>query len=141
MPPIDLSPLETICKRIALNIPDNCQWRWDREFNLALTIINRRDEIMVGLPLQLEFSHKWDFSSINDAEAPVREYFHGGFGVVPGQKVFTTDPVMGVVLFVAWWPWGDDERISLRVGLVSTNTDGIGEVDAKKLICSWLDIK
>jgi len=141
MPRTDLRPLETICRRIALNIPNDCRWQWDREFNLALTIINRQDEITVELPLKLEFAHQWDFSSINEADAPVRHYFHTGFGVVPGQKIFTSDPVNGVTLFVAWWPWGDDERISLRVGLVSSEADGIANTEAKALICTWLDIQ
>lgn len=136
----DLSALESVCRRISLNIPPNAPWRWDKEFNLALTVIDRQDEIMVELPLTLEFSHKWDFTSIDDADAPIREYFQAGFGIVPGQKVFTMDPVDGVVLYAAWWPWGDDERISLRLGLVTVSGEGLDNADMKALICRWLDL-
>ena len=140
MPRTDLDALEAVCRRVSLNIPDNCPWCWDKEFNLALTVIDRQDEIMIELPLVLEFDHKWDFATINDAEAPVRNFFQAGFGVVPGQKVFTMDPVNGVVLFAAWWPWGDDERISLRLGLLSVSGDPLDNAEVKRLICKWLNL-
>jgi hypothetical protein len=140
MPRTDLDALQAVCQRVSLNIPDNCPWCWDKEFNLALTVIDRQDEIMIELPLVLEFDHKWDFATIDDAEAPVRNFFQAGFGVVPGQKVFTMDPVNGVVLFAAWWPWGDDERISLRLGLLSVSGDPLDNSEVKRLICGWLHL-
>lgn len=141
MPLKSLDAYEVVCQRISLNIPDKCQWRWDREFNLALTVIDRKDEITVELPLTLEFSHKWDFTSIEDAEKPIRDFFQAGFGVVPGQKLFTMDPIDGVALYAAWWPWGDDERISLRIGLLSVAGGKIENARVKKLICKWLDLE
>jgi hypothetical protein len=141
MPRTDLDPLETVCRRIALNIPHDCHWQWDREFNLALTTVKSQDAVMVELPLAIEFAHQWDFSSIDEADAPVRDFFHAGVGVVPGQKVFTTDPVAGVILFAAWWPWGDDAQISLRVGLMSAHPGALASAEAKALLCSWLDIR
>ena len=140
MPRTDLDALETVCQRISLNIPNNCPWRWDKEFNMALTVIDRQDEIMIELPLVLEFTHKWDFATIQDAEAPVRDYFRAGFGVVPGQKVFSMDPVNDVVLFAAWWPWGDEARISLRLGLFSVSDAPLENAEIKNLICRWLDL-
>ncbi len=140
MPRTDLEALETVCHRVSLNIPDNAPWRWDKEFNLALTVIDRQDEIMVELPLTLEFANKWDFASINDADPHVRDFFQSGLGVVPGQKVFTMEPLNGVVLFAAWWPWGDDERISLRLGLLSVTDKKLENTEVKALICRWLKL-
>lgn len=141
MPRTDLDALETVCHRISLNIPDTSPWQWDKEFNLALSVIDRQNEIMVELPLTLEFAHKWDFATIDDADHPTRDFFQSGLGVVPGQKVFTTDPVNGVVLFATWWPWGDDERISLRLGLMSISTEKIEKTEVKALICRWLNLR
>ena len=141
MPRNDLDALEAICQRISLNIPEKCPWRWDKEFNLALSVIDRQDEIMVELPLTLEFSHKWDFATINNADSAIRDYFQAGFGIVPGQKLFTMDPVNDVVLYAAWWPWGDDERISLRLGLVSVSDEKLDNAEIKRLICRWLNLE
>lgn len=141
MPRTDLDELKTICHRISLNIPDSCPWRWDKEFNLALTVIDRQDEIMIELPLTLEFANKWDFTSIDEADPVIRGIFQAGFGIVPGQKVFTTQPVNGVLLYAAWWPWGDDERISLRVGLASVTGEVIDRAEVKNLICDWLNLE
>jgi len=140
MPRNDLDALKRICQRISLNIPTNCPWRWDKEFNLALTVIDRKDEIMVELPMTLEFSHKWDFTSIHEADEPIRDFFQAGLGLVPGQKVFTMDPVNGVVLYAAWWPWGDDERISVRLGMVAVSGEKLENRDIKALICRWLNL-
>lgn len=136
----DLDALATICQRISLNLPENSPWRWDREFNLALAVIDKQDAIVVELPLTLEFTHKWDFTTINDAEAAIREFFQAGFGIVPGQKVFTMDPLNGVVLYAAWWPWGDDARISLRLGLAAVGGEKLANREAKRLICRWLNL-
>ncbi len=141
MPRNDLDVLGVICQRISLNIPEKCPWRWDKEFNLALSVIDRQDEIMVELPLTLEFTHKWDFTTINNADAAIRDYFQAGFGLVPGQKLFTMDPVNDVVLYAAWWPWGDDERISLRLGLVSVSDEKLDNAEIKRLICRWLNLE
>ena len=136
----NLKPFETVCQKISLNLPQQSPWRWDREFNLALTVIEKKDEITVELPLALEFSHKWDFSSIEEAEKSISDYFQAGFGVVPGQKLFTMDPIDGMVLYAAWWPWGDDERISLRLGLLSVDSEKISNAKIKNLICKWLGL-
>ena len=137
---IEFEELKTISQRVSLNIPENCPWRWDKEFNLALTVIDRQDEIMVELPLTLEFADKWDFATIQDADEPIREFFQAGWGIIPGQKVFTSHPVNGNVLYVAWWPWGDDERISLRMGLMSISVEKLNPAEVKKLICDWLNL-
>jgi len=135
-----LKPFETVCQKISLNLPQQIPWRWDREFNLALVVIEKKDAITVELPLALEFSHKWDFSSIDEAEKSISDYFQAGFGVVPGQKLFTMDPIDGMVLYAAWWPWGDDERISLRVGLLSVDDEKVSNARVKYLICKWLGL-
>ncbi len=140
MPRTDLDILETVCHRISLNIPPSCPWRWDKEFNMALTVIDRQDAIVIELPLSLEFSNNWDFTTIDDADAIIRDFFQAGFGVVPGQKVFAMEPVNGVVLYTVWWPWGDDERISLRLGLMSIDGEKLDNAEAKQLICNWLKL-
>jgi hypothetical protein len=140
MPSPNLDALKTICQRISLNIPDHCPWRWDKEFDLALTVINSQDEIMIALPLTLEFAHTWDFMTINEADAPLRDFLQSGFGLVPGQKMYSSDSVQGVVLFIAWWPWGADDRISLRLGLIAETEQILTRAEARKLICEWLNL-
>jgi hypothetical protein len=131
---------ENVCQKISLNLPGQHPWRWDREFNLALTVIEKKDEITVELPLSLEFTYKWDFSSLEQAGKPIYDFFQAGVGVVPGQKLFTMDPIDGVALYAAWWPWGDDERISLRLGLLSMDGKKIDNSEVKNLICKWLGL-
>jgi hypothetical protein len=51
------------------------------------------------------------------------------------------EPINGVVLYVAWWPWGDDERISLRLGLASIVGEKLQNAEIKSLICRWLKLE
>lgn len=137
----NLDKFKEISQRVSLNIPDKTPWRWDREFNLALTVIERQDDVVIELPLTQEFPYKWDFSTIDDADQAVRDFFEAGFGLIPGQKLFTTDPIDGKVLYVAWWPWGDDARISLRMGLITISGPKMDNAEVKQLVCDWLSIK
>lgn len=137
----NLDKFKEISERVSLNIPGKTPWQWDNGFNLALTVIERQDDVMIELPLTLEFPHKWDFSTIDDADEAIRDFFQVGFGLIPGQKLFTTDPIDGKVLYVAWWPWGDDARISLRMGLISVFGKKLENSEVKDLVCGWLNIK
>ena len=52
-------------------------------------------------------------------------------GIRSTQQLFTTQLEQDVMSYVAWWPWGDGQTISIRVGLVLSGT--IPDVDAASL--------
>lgn len=137
----NLDKFREISQRVSLNITGKAPWRWDKQANLALAVIERQDDVMIELPLTLEFPNKWDFSTIDDADEAIRNFFQVGFGLIPGQKLFATHPVDGKVLYVAWWPWGDDARISLRMGLFSVSGEKLEDEKVRALLCNWLNIQ
>ena len=135
-----LNTFETICKRISLNIPNEDKWRWDGRFNTALVTFEKKDMELIYFPIMQEFTKQWDFVSIDHAEGSFFEFFNDQFGLVPGQQIFTSEDDSGIILFATWWPWGDDLRFSLRVGLYANGQKGLNDHEIKAYLTEWLGI-
>jgi hypothetical protein len=128
-----------ICRKICLNIPAGHRWHWDQRRNMAVIVLDEQDAEMVFYPLFKEFCSHWNFSSINKASVEINNYIHTEYGLMPGQVFFTSYPLNDTVLGVAWWPWGDDQKVSMRIGLIPV---GIELPDGFSFQClsQWLDI-
>lgn len=134
-----LEPFQKICRKICLNIPANYQWKWDKKRNMAVIVLDEEVAELVFYPLFKEFRNHWNFGSINEAADAVNNYIHTEYGLMPGQVFFTSHMVNNTVLGVAWWPWGNEDKVSMRVGLIPVNipwTDGF----AFKCLSRWLAI-
>ncbi len=136
----DLDPLEKICHRICLNIPDSYQWNWDEDRDMAYVALKRDDAEIVFYPLFKEFKYQWDFSSDDDSEETVIPQINSKFGLLPGQAFFSSRPVCDLILLVAWWPWGKDEKISMRVGLIPATEKSVPKGLSYKLLSRWLNL-
>ena len=134
------SQFSDICTKISLNLPKASAWRWDDSFKTALVAFEKTDADLVLFPLIKEFDQQWDFSSLQDATGPFFEYFQSAFGMIPGQRVFTTQCEGSATLFAVWWPWGDDINISLRVGLFTETDLGSDPVPKQILLSRWLNL-
>ena len=94
---------------------------------------------MVFYPLFKEFQNHWNFASISQADQAVNDFVHAEFGLMPGQALFTSRMVNNMVLGVAWWPWGSDDKVSMRVGLIPVNID-LQKDFVYQCLNQWLDI-
>ncbi len=134
-----LESFQEICRKICLNIPPGYQWQWDRERNMAVMILASDDAEMVFYPLFKEFQSHWNFTSIHEAAREVTEFVHTQFGLMPGQALFTSHMVDNLVLGVAWWPWGRDEKVSMRVGLIPVGVE-MEVAFVRRCLSQWLHI-
>jgi hypothetical protein len=129
-----------ICTKISLNLPEASTWRWDETFQTALVAFEKSDGDLVLFPLIKEFDRHWDFTSLQQGTGPFFEFFQSAFGVIPGQRIFTTDDSAGRTLFAVWWPWGDDVNISLRVGLFVAADQDTARERIKNLLSGWFHL-
>jgi hypothetical protein len=136
----DLAPFKKICRRICLNIPDTYCWRWDGKRDMAWIALENEDAELVFFPLFREFNHHWDFTSREGCETSAASQINSTFGLMPGQVFFSSQPICDLILFVAWWPWGQDDRISMRVGLIAAGKKRLREGMAFQCLSQWLDI-
>jgi hypothetical protein len=135
----DLEPFKKICSKICLNIPPSYSWTWDQNRKMAAVILKEEDAEMVFYPLFKEFRNHWNFTSINEAAKAVNEYIHAEYGLMPGQVFFTSHMVSRLVLGVAWWPWGNNEKVSMRVGLIPIKTK-LADDFCYQCLSRWLNI-
>ena len=91
-------------------------------------------------PLFKEFSHHWNFSSTTASKESITEYINSEYGVLPGQVFFTSNPLHNLVLFVAWWPWGNEGNVSMRVGLIPWNNFRLRDGFVYHCMKRWLHI-
>jgi hypothetical protein len=57
-------------------------------------------------------------ATLNSATPELRELAARTGGLRAGQLLLVGGPVGGITAFGLWWPWGDGETISMRVGLL-----------------------
>jgi hypothetical protein len=45
------------------------------------------------------------------------------------------------MLFAAWWPWGNEAYISLRIGLRPADESPLGKEEIEKNLSDWFAIE
>ena len=142
MPPETNRKYQTICENICLNLPEQSLWQWDPKFKTSIIVFNKFDQDLVFFPITQEFDHRWDFSSIDRSGNAFYEFFINRFGIIPGQVIFTSDRHNGWILFAVWWPWGNNEKISLRVGLFADDDKAaVGDEQIRAWLTKWFKLE
>lgn len=136
----DLAVFQKICRKICINIPGSYTWNWDAQRQMAVVVLEESDAELVFFPLFKEFSHHWNFSSATASSESITEYINSEYGVLPGQVFFTSNPLQNLVLFVAWWPWGNEGNVSMRVGLIPWNNFRLKDGFVHHCMKLWLHI-
>jgi hypothetical protein len=136
----ELATFKEICRKICLNIPSSYCWQWDSGRKMAVMVLSSEDAELVFFPLFKEFSHHWNFASPAETAQPITEKVNAEYGLLPGQVFFTSHPLHNLVLCVAWWPWGSEGNISMRVGLIPVNQVRLSDGFALACLKCWLDI-
>ncbi|MBR9982194.1 MAG: hypothetical protein KFF50_14285 [Desulfatitalea sp.] len=136
----DLEPFREICHKICLNIPAAYGWQWDAKRNMAVLVLEGEDAELVFFPLFKEFRHHWNFTSPPPENESVCQWISGQFGLMPGQVLFTSYPLCNLVLCVAWWPWGEDQKVSMRVGLIPACHAKLRDGVSFQCLSRWLQI-
>ena len=94
------------------------RWEWDGRFSAALAVVKAPGHEPVLELLARLFPFAWDSTSVARAPEPVRAVADD-WGLKAGQRLFTLDPGDDPLLFAAWWPWGNGNTFSVRVGCIA----------------------
>ncbi len=117
----DQSGFENICKEMATAFDGVLSWRWDDRFEAVLAEFSIDNKDGIQTILERCLSHVWEGSTIRKAPENVRELANDLGGLRSGQLLFTSDPATDAFIFGVWWPWGDGQTISIRVGPFDMN--------------------
>ncbi len=92
-------------------------WSWDSRLNCVASSF---DSVMVEqaqAATAKAFPTVWADRTMAEAPPRIREVGERSGGVRAGQLIYARTPIIGVVPYGLWWPWGNGSTISLRVGL------------------------
>lgn len=135
-----LDKFKLISRRIREAIPSSFTWSWDEDFDVARIVFHKSEMDPLRMTLEKEFQGKWDFTSIDSAPASIENHIHSIFGIIPGQILFTVGENSGPILFAVWWPWGNENYISLRIGIFSPNEEDFSKKESKKILKKWIGL-
>lgn len=113
----ELADIELYCKEIIDQTADLLTWQWDENIGAMLSVFDvdrKREAYQIFFDY---FAAAWNCDSLNDAPDVVQEVAASLGGIRPGQYLFTSQPDETAMVFAAWWPWGDGQKISLRISM------------------------
>ena len=97
-------------------------WSWDgRLYTIASSFSQEfeakaRASAVQALPLE------WTSTTVGSAPPRLRDLTERTGGLRAGQMLLAGDPVGSVLPYGLWWPWGDGETISLRIGIADLDS-------------------
>lgn len=96
-------------------------WSWDPRLSCVTSSFTTEQEPAARTATALALQNEWNTTTIARAPQALRDVAERSGGVRAGQLVLSTGPITGLLLYGLWWPWGDAETISLRVGLADVD--------------------
>ena len=102
-------------------VPDTCGFRGDDRYHAVTAVLSIEDADALNDKLQDTFETCWEHTGLEAAEGAVRALVVDLQGMRPGQLLYTVDVSPEMICYVALWPWNNGKRVSLRIGVHSTD--------------------
>jgi hypothetical protein len=96
-------------------------WSWDARLLCVTSSFTTEQEPQARKATQIALQNEWNPATIVRSPQLLRDVVERSGGIRQGQLVLSTGPVNGLLLYGLWWPWGDSETVSLRVGLADVD--------------------
>lgn len=96
-------------------------WSWDSRLGCVTSSFTTEQEPQARKAAAIALPTEWNATTITRAPQPLRDVCDRSGGVRHGQLVLSNGPVNGLLVYGLWWPWGDSETVSLRVGLADVD--------------------
>lgn len=103
-------------QQLVARLDDLLNWTWDSRFETALAEFSIEQKAEVLAALEELLTCRWDSGGLADAPEVVRDLVKRLGGLMSGQLLLLSDPESLTFLFCAWWPWGNGQTISIRIG-------------------------
>jgi len=124
------SDQSNICQQLSTGFGDLLTWKWDGRFGTLLAEFPLEKKAAVLGILDQYLVSRWDSASIADAPETVKNVKGHLGGLMAGQLLLLSDPEAEPLIYCAWWPWGNGQTISIRVGVFCS---GCSDEERKKL--------
>jgi hypothetical protein len=97
-------------------------WSWDSRMTCITSTFTTEFETKARAAIAEAMPNEWMSNAVAKAPAFLREYVDRYGGLRPGQVLFSSGALGGsLVAFGLWWPWGDQNTVSVRVGFADVD--------------------
>jgi hypothetical protein len=96
-------------------------WSWDPRLQCCTSSFTTEQEPAARTATAMALTTEYTSATIIRAPQALRDVADRAGGVRVGQLVLSCGPVAGLIVYGLWWPWGDGETVSLRVGLADAD--------------------
>ncbi len=96
-------------------------WTWDSRVGCVTSSFTVEQEIQAKAAIAEAMPAQYTHSTIARAPQSLQDVVERAGGIRPNQLVLALGPSAGLLIFGLWWPWGDGETISFRLGLADVD--------------------
>ena len=134
------SDIERTIKDLVNDLRGVLSWTWEDRFGAALAQFSANDKDWILELLKPLFSSLWDAVNLSQAPPRVVKAIQEYGGLRAGQLLLTTDADSKILLLGAWWPWGNQKTISLRLIPTALKLSDSDMEKFQELLKEWLEI-
>jgi hypothetical protein len=96
-------------------------WSWDPRLFCVTSSFTTEQEPAARKATQIALQNEWTAATLARSPQALRDVVERAGGIRQGQLALSTGPLNGLLAYGLWWPWGDGETVSLRVGLADVD--------------------
>ncbi|HNR87975.1 MAG TPA: hypothetical protein PKM65_06515 [Spirochaetota bacterium] len=112
-----LSRFRGICTAVCAALPTGSEWQWDDRFEVGLASFDTSSREAMLAALRERFPLAIEAQTLKAAPKDIQKIIKDVFDLKAGQLVFAAEQESDAMLLAAWWPWGDGQTTSLRIGV------------------------
>jgi hypothetical protein len=135
----ELAEIEIGCKGIITETGGLLDWAWDDYIGAFLATFKLDQSRQIEQICDKYFMSRWDTTSLAKIPPSVFAVAESLGGLRSSQRLYATRPGEFVMAYGAWWPWGDDKTISLRIGLVTHKVPEYAKDEFFKEFSDWFN--
>ena len=133
----EMAEVEACCKQIMTDTRALLAWEWDEYIGAVLAKFDLKHANYIDRILSSCFASKWTAADVAKAPASVRRIADALGGLRETQRLYVTSAADKITAFGAWWPWGDEQTISIRIGLVLKKIDDLSAARLHDEFVAW----
>lgn len=136
----DISTLETISRDLAKAFEGHLTWKWDDRFETVLAEFSIDQKEEITSILKSHMGDIWDGGNFQQAPEIIKFVIKFFGGIHPGQELFTTRTDRDDLMLCAWWPWGNQKMISIRLGVFVQSLNDQENQVLNQMFKSWFNL-
>jgi hypothetical protein len=136
----DTSRLERQCRGLFKSFQNRLAWTWDERFKTVLASFDVKDTDFVQAHIKKEMAYIWDDENTESAPELVQNIINYFGGFYSEQLLYTSDPDKDDILMCAWWPWGNGNTISIRIGVYAKSLNGADNDELSRVSKEWFGL-